>query len=67
MVNLETQPVGCGGLFIQWNLYIVVTLETQPVGCYTEVNRRITERCNRELTIGKKELEGALKLTLNSG
>ena len=26
-----------GGLFIQWNLYIVVTHETQPVGCYTEV------------------------------
>ena len=30
------QPLDCG-LFIQWNLYIVVTLGTQPVGCYTEV------------------------------
>ena len=26
-----------GGLFIQWNLYILVTLETQPVGCYIEM------------------------------
>ena len=29
--------VNGSGLFIQWNLYIVVTLETQPVDCYTEV------------------------------